>query len=310
MKRPDGLVVPDFIAVGPPRTATTWLNAVLKGRVTLPRGTKETDFFLKRYPNGIRWYARFFRDDDGRRPVGEICPTYFDSEIARERIARELPGCKIICTLREPVERLFSYYKLMRRNAWTRLGFEEAILRHRQMQISNRYASHIRAWRNLFGDSNVMVTIYDDLIADPQAYLDNVCDFIGAPSISLADARVTPQDFNTIPVAPRNHRLAQNARHVFMWLASRRLFRTQAFLVRIGIWSLCFNGGSRFSMLDHKHLVRLRSHFNSEIDELENLLHRDLSAWRAESYREASVTRAPGDLAAPQAQQIRLGSRR
>ncbi len=56
------LRLPDFIAVGPPRTATTWLDQVMRGHVGLPAGVKETQFFIFRYSQGIEWYAAHFRD--------------------------------------------------------------------------------------------------------------------------------------------------------------------------------------------------------------------------------------------------------
>jgi len=70
--------------------------------------------------------------------VGEICAAYFENPQARERIRTHIPNCKIICTLRDPVERLYSYYKLMRHNGRTELPFEEALVRHNQMMASSR----------------------------------------------------------------------------------------------------------------------------------------------------------------------------
>jgi len=99
------LRLPDFVGVGPGRTGTTWLHEVLKGHVNLPAGIKETDFFTTNYNKGIEWYADHFRDADRIRPTGEINP-YFGFPEAAERIAIHIPRCKIICTFRNPVERI------------------------------------------------------------------------------------------------------------------------------------------------------------------------------------------------------------
>src|SRR5207245_11287355 len=106
--------LPDFIVVGPPRTATTWLDTVLRGHVGLPRDVKETHFFARNYRQGLTWYERHFRHCAAEPVIGEICAAYFENPQARERIRTHLPKCRIICTLRDPVERLYSYYKLMR----------------------------------------------------------------------------------------------------------------------------------------------------------------------------------------------------
>src|SRR5579863_8320683 len=96
-----GLRLPDFIHIGPPRTGTTWLHEVLTGHVGLPQGIKETSFFDDRYDLGVKWYADFFADCPGSLPVGEMAPTYFSNNLARARIRKHLPNCKLICTFRE-----------------------------------------------------------------------------------------------------------------------------------------------------------------------------------------------------------------
>ena len=80
--------LPDFLGVGPPRTATSWLDAVLRGHVGLPHDIKEVDFFVGNYSRGIDWYKSYFRDCDPNLPAGEICPSYFGSAEAREQIGR------------------------------------------------------------------------------------------------------------------------------------------------------------------------------------------------------------------------------
>src|SRR5215472_11550309 len=171
--------LPNFIAVGVGRAGTTWLHEVLTGHVGLPYGVKETDFFLRKYGNGLDWYRSFFRHCATELPILEICPTYFSSTEARQRIKLHIPDCRIICTFREPVDRAYSHYKLMRHNVWTRASFEEVVNDSREIAEMNRYAHNLRGWRQTFGRENVLVCLYDDLECNPQAYLDTVCNFIG-----------------------------------------------------------------------------------------------------------------------------------
>ena len=113
MARAQPARLPEIIGVGPPRTGTTWLHNVLDGHVDLPHGVKETLYFTTFYHKGFDWYAHHFRDADRTRPVGEINP-YFGFPEAAERIAIHIPRCKIICSFRNPVERIYSAYKLWR----------------------------------------------------------------------------------------------------------------------------------------------------------------------------------------------------
>ena len=137
------LRLPDFIGVGPGRTGTTWIHEVLKGRVNLPAGIKETDFFTTNYYKGIEWYAHHFRNADRARPTGEINP-YFGFPEAAERIATHIPGCKIICTFRNPVERIYSAYKLWRHYTLTKDPLEVFLVKVPQVIEVTRYATHLR----------------------------------------------------------------------------------------------------------------------------------------------------------------------
>jgi len=271
--------LPNFVAVGVGRAGTTWLHEVLTGHVGLPRGIKETDFFLRNYANGIGWYKSLFRHCAPSQPILEICPTYFSSTEARQRIKLHIPDCRIICTFREPVERAYSHYKMMRHNVWTRASFEEVVSRSREIAEMSHYASNLRGWQETFGRGNVLICLYDNLEQDPQSYLDVVCNFIGIPRFrlehSIASARL-----NSFPTAPRNRRLAQNARHLRDWIRRRRAYWLDRTLERFGIWHFCFDGGDEFPPLDPELEARLKQRFRPEVDALEELIGRDLSAWK------------------------------
>ena len=108
------LRLPDFLHVGPPRTGTTWLHEVLAGHVGLPEG-KSTRFFETQYHRGIKWYADFLKDCPADLPCGEMQAHTFSDNLARNRIRKDLPNCKIICSFRDPATRLYSAYRLLYR---------------------------------------------------------------------------------------------------------------------------------------------------------------------------------------------------
>jgi hypothetical protein len=287
--------LPNCIAVGVGRSGTTWLHEVLTGHVGLPSGVKETDFFLRKYGNGIDWYKSFFRHCDPGRPIVEICPTYFSSTAARERMKLHIPDCRIICTFREPVERAYSHYKLMRHNVWTRASFEEVVASSREIAEMNQYALNLTGWQQTFGPDNVLVCLYDDLEHDSQGYLDAVCNFIGIAPFEL-ERSVASVRLNSFPTAPRNRRLAQNARHVRDWLRSRRAHRLDRLLDYMGVWVFCFDGGEAFPPLEPELERRLKQRFLPEVEALERLIGRDLSAWKVchDTTRPAHLRRASG----------------
>jgi Sulfotransferase family len=266
--------LPDFLGVGPPRAATSWLDAVLRGHVGLPRGIKEVDFFIENYARGIDWYMSYFHDCDPHQPAGEICPSYY-SPIGRERIALHIPHCRIICTFRDPVEWRYSFYKLARRNAWTSEDFETWVAMN-----PDRAHSGLKAWFDTFGRDRVLVLIHDDLEADAQSYLDRVCDFIGIEAIALGESPVGERRVNTFSAPPRNQRLARRARKLRDWLKAREAYGAINLLGRAGVWRYCFEGGEDFEALNPAVERRLRDRFRPEVEALEELIGRDLSSWK------------------------------
>jgi len=271
--------LPDFIAVGPGRSGSTWLDQVLRGHVGLPRNVKETKFFGRYYTKGIKWYASHFTRCRPDIPVGEVC-SYFFLDEAPARISHFIPNCRIIVTLRDPAERVCSYYKILRRVARTSVGLEESMVRHPGIFPDHRYAEHLTDWFKTFGAENVLVTFYDDLRADHQCYLDRICDFIGIPRVSLTESPVGPSRVNVLERACKNRQFARRARRLRNWLRSYRLYRVVNSLERLGFWEFCFGRGELFLPVAPEVEQRLREFFRPEVEALEKLTGRDLSAWK------------------------------
>ncbi len=272
--------LPDFIAVGPPRTATTWLHEVLKGHVCLPADRKETDFFTRFYDRGIDWYADYFRNCTDGIPVGELSPMYFASPQARERIAEHLPTCKIICSFRDPVERAYSNYRLLRRLASTKVDFERAATTRGDLLESSRYGTHLGEWIRAFGRERVLVLIYDDLESNPQAFLDLVCDFIGIARFPISSSRVGAERVLSVNTQPPNRRLAKIARDVVAWFVARRYYRAANLVRESRIIKYMLEGGDPFPPLSDEVVQRMRELYRPEIEKLEKLIGRELPAWK------------------------------
>lgn len=272
--------LPDFIAIGPPRTGTTWLHGVLYHRAWLPRAVKETHFFDRYYDKGMPWYLDCFRGATDERPVGEITPAYFGSPVVRERAARCVPQCKIICTLRDPVARAYSHYRKLHTVGMTRGSFADEVRNNGEIREASRYAFHLRAWRELFGERNVRAFLYDDLEADAQGFANAICRFIGVAPLELTPEVTRSLDRNEVRRGARNRVIARGARDFMYWLQSIQAHRTIDALGRAGLWRLCAYSGEEFAPLSPALEAQTRQHFLPEVEALEELLERDLSAWK------------------------------
>jgi hypothetical protein len=277
--------LPEFIAVGPPHTAATWLGCVLAGRVGLPEGISETQFFSWYYRLGLDWYHGLFRECPPDLPLVEVATTYFDSSAARVRIKHDIPHCRIICTLRDPVARLYSQYRQLRRAGLIgEVTLEEAIESQRRwdgpgnMFSVSRYAENIRTWQEKFGDDCVLVLIDDDLEQGPQDYLDQVTRFIGIPTFAAGNSPLAGGYIDEISETPRSYRLARRGHEFREWLRQHKYY----FLTERcdPVWNYCFGRGASFPPPDSRTEVSLREEFLPEVEALEMLLKRDLTRWK------------------------------
>lgn len=273
-------MLPSFFIVGPPRTGTSWLHEILKNRVSLPASTKETRFFDVHFQRGIRWYEAHYEDHNDLRQVGEIAPTYFASREARQRIQELVPHAKIICIFRNPVERLISFYRLKRAYGLIPWNFEEALLRDQELAESSLYATHLTEWLEVFGPRQVRATFYEDLRERPQSFLDHVADFIEIPRFKLSAAEMRRVHSSRAMTHPRNHQRTRYATLLAEWLKARHFGKIVAAVKASPVGSFFLGGGPQFAEPSPEATLIIHQVLKDEIEKLESMVGRDLSAWK------------------------------
>jgi hypothetical protein len=229
----------------------------------------------------MEWYRSHYDHSAGNRLMGEIAPTYFASTAARERIAQTIPQAKVICIFRNPVDRLLSLYRLKRAYGEISWNFEEAIKRDPELIESSTYTATFRAWQKAFGKDQVIATVYDDLRDRPQAYLDSLVDFIGVPRFILAPSQIRYVHASATMTYPRNEHWTRTAAKTAEWLKGKRLDLIVALVKRSPLAKLFLGGGAQFSDLTPEVSRKLYRLFRPDIENLEVILNRDLSAWKA-----------------------------
>jgi hypothetical protein len=271
---------PSFFIIGPPRTGTSWLHEILKEHTLLPRLTKETRFFDTHFHRGAEWYRAHFQGSDRERVVGEVAPTYFASSEARERIANTVPGAKVVCIFRDPVDRVLSLYRLKRAYGMIPWSFEQAIVRDPELIESSKYASNLKEWQRTLGTNRVLPTIYDDMRDEPQSYIDSVVDFIGIPRFKLTSLQVRHIHASEAMTHPRSYYRTRSATAMADWFKARRLDRVVTTVKNSPLLKLFLGGGPPFTDPSHDVSLRLYEHFRPEVEELEVVLNRDFSQWK------------------------------
>lgn len=207
---------PNFFIVGAAKAGTTSLYAILRQHPDVFMSyPKEPHFFTQvTPPYELRWHfeayrepARYLRLFDGSRgikAIGEASTSYLLHPQVPQRIRRQVPGARIIISLRDPIERAYSHYLMHVREGIQSLNFYDALMEDldrtdEAWAISHfyvgkgRYAEQVRRYIEAFGQERVKVVLFDDLKRDPRAGLRDIAEFLDldpAPLAGIDSARV------------------------------------------------------------------------------------------------------------------------
>ena len=174
---------PTYLGIGAQKCASTWLHYILQDhpQVTTSK-PKELNFFSCHYDKGIYWYENHFAANPGKRAVGEISPSYFYDLSAPLRAYKYNPDFRIIVTLRDPVERMYSNHLHEIRLGHfqsTDLSFEAGLANNPMYLEQSRYATHISRWLNLFPREKMLVLLQEEIHLHPAEQARRVYGFLG-----------------------------------------------------------------------------------------------------------------------------------
>jgi hypothetical protein len=195
-------------------------------------------------------------------------------------LSQTVPDAKIICVFRNPAERIVSLYRLKRAYGLIPWNFEEAMERDSELMETSRYASNLKLWRRSFGAGNVMASVYDDLRDRPQDFVDRLVDFIGVPRFMLRDSQLVSVHDSERMTHPRSYSRTRSAILVADWFKSKRLDRVVSAFKRSSLCKFVLGGGQPFPPVSAGLVKQLYEKFRPDVEELEGMLHRDLSAWK------------------------------
>jgi hypothetical protein len=175
---------PTFIAIGPQKAGTTWLDAVMRqhGDICLPADRKEVFFFDRYYDRGLDWYEGLFSHCAACNAIGEVTPTYFAKPHTLRRIAAHYPDIRLVIILRNPVERLITHYGMFIENGSRARDIYEALDMHEALYRASNYAAHLPVLFDLFDPEQIHIMIYEELFAHDrsrQRHLYELARFLG-----------------------------------------------------------------------------------------------------------------------------------
>jgi len=207
--------LPNFLYIGPDKAGSSWLHEVLLAHPQIfMTPAKDLYFFDRYYEKGTDWYAGHFVRAGEEPVVGEVCQDYLFHPDAAQRIEETLTSPRFMVTLRDPVDRAFSSYLYMLKMGQEPGTFAEALEGRPELLEHGRYGQGLDRFADRFGDDSLHVTVFDDLQADPQGFIDATLTFLGVDPMVLSEELLRAR----LPASKaRSARLARAARAAADW---------------------------------------------------------------------------------------------
>lgn len=236
------MTLPDFVIAGAYRGGTTTLRRWLGDhpQVFMPalaepsffafdEGTYpphmlegSNDAFRRRRTTSANAYEQLFDSAPEGSVAGECSPEYLRAPGSAKRILDALPDCRVILSLRNPVDRLISDWKMCSRDGVESLGLRAALETADQRNESGEFGGHYLAtsryteglleFFEVLPRSNVLVLIQERWTATPAAAARQLGEFLHLDS-TLFNRELPRTHLSGIPTS----RLARHA-----WTVRRR----------------------------------------------------------------------------------------
>lgn len=216
-------VLPDFYIIGAAKCGTTSLYDYLSYHPDVFSAFgKELHYFEELHSRGINWYKvcfptkfeKFFHTNFSHQKfiTGEATPRYIDNPHVPKRIKSVTPNAKFILMLRNPIDRAFSHYIMLKNNKikdLEPLTFEDAIEKEQErieeefhkMEINSAYHSEdyylygyldrgiyvkkLEKWFEYFSPDQFLIINSEDFFNNPSKIYEDTVKFLNLRSWKL-----------------------------------------------------------------------------------------------------------------------------
>ncbi len=139
---------------------------------------------------GPKWLKQRFAHSRPGQICGEITAVYIHAPESAALISQDMPHAKLIVMLRDPVERLYSFYYLLRRIYPLPDCFDDFIKKHPEYVETSLYYKQLSRYYKYFANDSFHYIFYDDLRKKPEEVMSGVYTFLGVDTtVSPANIR-------------------------------------------------------------------------------------------------------------------------
>lgn len=295
---------PDFFIVGASRSGTTSLKNYLQEHqdIFIPRFAGEphffgTDLYSSYHIRDEQSYFSLFNEAKDEKRVGDKSVSYLYSKRAAVEIKEFQPSAKIIIMLRSPVDVMYllhsrSFYWGRENLADFSAALDAENDRRRGLRLPKgvdlreawqflyrdkvRFAEQVQRYLDTFGQENVHINIFDDFVRDTATVYKDTLLFLDVAH----DFQLEFRAFNT------SRRVRSVAMHKFIKRspqAVRSFVKTVTpFRLRQRVVNVLLSLNTKHEprpLLPQKLRGQLEAEFLPEVEQLSEMLGRDLTHW-------------------------------
>ncbi len=269
------MTLPNFLVIGAPKAATTSLDIYLREHPDVFVSPKGSGYFASEDPDtaeSAASYASLFADATTERAIGEVSASYLGSPNAAERIRSLLPHARLIASLRNPVDRAYSGYLMQIRKGNEDRSIENAFHPDDIYVEGGFYYKRLRRYYDRFDPAQIKICLFDEFKDDPGAVLRSIFEFLEVDPSFEPD--LTKQ-YN-VGGYPRSRWLSRTLHHPILTEMLRPLAPKglRQFARRMRARNL-----AKADPMPRELRDRLLELYRSDIDQVQDLIGRDLSHW-------------------------------
>jgi len=224
-------------------------------------------------------YLNLFKNVQDEKIIGEASPSYLSDPNAPQLIHQVSPNAKILISLRDPAERVYSHYLMLKRIS------PEISTFHKQLEISlneknkpkedrlrlenGLYFQHVQNYLTVFGKDQVKIIIFEDLVKDTKSILQEILNFLNLKN-ELNDFK--PEVYNkygevrgSLSQKILQNRTIRRISEVLISPSKRRVLK-EKFIIKEKMKPELENN-------DRKLLI---NYYNEDVQKIKNLLGREL----------------------------------
>ncbi len=217
------MTLPNFVCIGAPKSGTTALWWYLSEHPEIYAGphhhigylayrVDETGEPLYGEPGMHKWhvktleeYEALFADSGDATAIGDVSPIYLEVPHAASRMHELIPGARILCSLRQPVDRAYSDYLKYLRKHGRRIDPErdlqpeaEWVQPDSHWMVLGRYHEQLSRYYDLFPRDRIHVFLAEDLREDTLGTLREIFAFLDVDTGFVPDLN-TPHNVGGVP---------------------------------------------------------------------------------------------------------------